>query len=271
MKRTALLFCLLACTTQLQAQPVAPPPGAARGATARPPRYVDPAPYDVNDHTGWQSMFDGKTLKGWNGPMESWRVENGSIVSTQSAVNPQGSVYLYWGTTPLKDFEFKTEIKLEGQGANSGVQFRAQMLGKTDKKNSEWESIGYQADWDYVNGQTGALIECCAGPRRGRPPRPFKASMGQIIRVTDDDLKPVLIGFTGDPAALKASVHVGDWNELHIIARGRFMLYFLNGKLMSEVVEDSSKLMDSGMLAIQLEGQGDTKVSYRNLWLKTLP
>ena len=275
MKRIALLVCLLACAGTVQAQP--PQGGAAQGATApgaaagRAPRYVDPQPYNFNDHAGWQSMFDGKTLKGWEGPMDVWRVEDGAIVSSSTAANPNGSVYLYWGGGDLKNFEFKTEIKLEGEGANSGVQFRAQLLGKTDKKNSEWESIGYQADYDYVNTQTGALIECCAGPRRGRPPRPFKASMGQIIRVTDDDLKPVLIGSTGDPAALKASVHTGDWNELHIIIRGRFMLYFLNGKLMSEVIEDSSKFVDGGRLSIQLEGRGDTKVSYRTLWLKTLP
>src|SRR5581483_10024982 len=141
------MFCLLASTTLVQAQPAPGPGGAApqgaRGAPGAPgapaagraPRYVEPQPYDFNDHTGWQSMFDGKTLKGWNGPMESWRVENGAIVSSQTAANPQGSVYLYYGTTPLKDFEFKTEIKLEGEGGNSGVQFRAQMLGKTDKKN----------------------------------------------------------------------------------------------------------------------------------------
>ena len=276
MKGTALLVCLFAVSGVAQAQP-APAGGAANPAGARPaaagraPRYVEPVPYAFNDHAGWQPMFDGKTLKGWEGPMDVWRVENGAIVSSSTAANPNGSVYLYWGGGDLKDFEFKTEIKLEGEGANSGVQFRAQMLGKTEKKNSEWESIGYQADYDYVNTQTGALIECCAGPRRGRPPRPFKASMGQVIRVTDDDLKPVLLGSTGDPAALKASVHVGDWNELHIVVRGRFMLYFLNGRLMSEVIEDSSKLMDHGRLAIQLEGRGDTKVSYRNLWLKTLP
>ena len=128
MRRNALLVGLLACTTQLHTQSTPGAAGARQGgpgAAARPPRYIESAPYDFNDHAGWQSMFDGTTLKGWQGPMDLWRVENGSIVSASTAANPNGSAYLVWGGGDLKNFEFKTEIKLEGQGANSGVQFRA--------------------------------------------------------------------------------------------------------------------------------------------------
>ena len=267
-KRAFLIFCILAGTVAAQAQPAPAGPGATR-----PPRYVDPAPYDFNDHAGWQSMFDGKTLNGWQGPMDLWRVENGSIVTSSTAANPNGSVYLFWGGGELKNFEFKTEIKLEGEGANSGIQFRAKRLGKTEKKNSEWESRGYQADYDYVNEQTGALIECCSGPRRGVPPRPFKASIGMVLRaaLTDTD-KPTLIGTLGDPAELKKFIHVGDWNEIHLIARGNVMMYLINGHLMSVFLDDNPTMfVDSGELAIQLEGRGDEKVSFRNLWLKKLP
>jgi hypothetical protein len=274
MKRIALVISLLTCAVQLHGQST-PAPGAAptAGAAPRPPRYIAPAPYDFNDHNGWQSLFDGSTLKGWEGPMDLWRVEDGSIVTSSTAAHPNGSVYLRWGGGDLKDFEFKTEIKLEGEGANSGVQFRAQMLGKTEKKNSEWESFGYQADYDYPNEQTGALIECCSGPRRGPSPRPFKASMGTVVRETASDPdKPNLIGAFGDPAELKKSVHTGDWNQLHIIVRGTTMMYLLNGRLMSVFIDDNpSRYLDHGALFIQLEGRGDTKVSFRNIWLKKLP
>jgi hypothetical protein len=275
MKKAALLISLLFSAAQLYGQPPLPsgaaPPSGAPGA--RPPRYIPPAPYDFDDHQGWTSLFDGKTLKGWEGPLDEWRTENGSIVSSSSAEHPQGSAYLTWAGGDVKDFEFKTEIKVEGQGANSGVQFRAQMLGKTEKKNSEWETFGYQADWDYVNEQTGALIECCSGPRRGPSPRPFKASMGQVVRegVSDPD-KPVLIASFGDPQELKNSIHTGDWNQLHIIARGNTMMYFINGRLMSVFIDDNPKrFIEQGKIQLQLEGRGDTKVSFRDIWLKQLP
>jgi hypothetical protein len=289
LKSIALAACLLACSSFAFAQQppatagAAPRAGAqasrvagAAGAPARPPRYVEPTPYNFNDHEGWISMFDGRTLNGWEGPMEVWRVEDGAIVSSDTANNPtpNGSVYLFWKGKDggdLKDFEFKTEIKLEGERANSGVQFRAQLLGKTEKKNSEWESFGYQADMDYANVQTGALIECCSGPRRGPRPRPFKASMGMSLRTADTaDGKPSLLGTIGDAAELKKTIHVGDWNQLHIVVRGHTMFYYMNGHLMSAVVDDNpARFLSHGRLAIQLEGGGDRKVSYRNMWLKT--
>lgn len=266
--KPALLAVCLLCPALAAAQ---------KAPASRPPRYIEPTPFNFADHEGWSSMFDGRTLAGWEGPLDVWRVEDGAIVSSDTAENPvpNGSVYLIWKGKDggdLADFEFKTEIKLEGRQANSGVQFRAQMLGKTEKKNSEWESFGYQADMDFGNVQTGALIECCAGPRRGPAPRPFKASMGTALRTAPiASGAPSVIGTIGDPTALKASIHVGDWNQLHVIARGHSLFYFLNGVLMSTIVDDDPlRFLSHGRLAIQLEGSGDRKVSYRNLWLKTV-
>jgi hypothetical protein len=271
MKVSAMLVSLLACATQLYGQSTPAAPTAAAGA--RPPRYIASAPYNFNDHAGWVSMFDGKTLEGWKGPMDLWRAEDGAIVSSSSAEHPNDSAYLMWGGGDVKNFEFKTEIKLEGAGGNTGIQFRAQMLGKTEKKYSEWENFGYQADYDYPNVQTGALIECCSGPRRGPSPRPFKASMGTVVRETASDPdRPTIIGTFGNPDELKASIHTGDWNQLHLIVRGTTMMYFLNGRLMSVFIDDNpNRFLDHGALFLQLEGKGDIKVSFRDLWLKTLP
>jgi hypothetical protein len=277
MKRVALPFFAMAWLTGILAAQAAPPAqagaqGQARAGGARPPRYVAPSPYDFNDHAGWEPMFDGTTLKGWEGPSGIWRVEEGAIVTSQTADHQIGPVYLLWSGGDLKDFEFKTEIKLEGPGSNSGVQFRAKMLGKTDKERSEWESFGYQADYDYVNEQTGALIECCAGPRRGPSPRPVRATMGTMVRETASSDTPVLIGTIGDADALKKGIHTGDWNQLHVIVRGNTMMYILNGKLMSVFIDDNpGRAIAQGKLLLQLEGKGDEKVSYRNIWVKKLP
>src|ERR1035437_4849825 len=86
---------------------------------------------------------------------------------------------------------------------------------------SQWESRGYQADYDYTSGQTGALIECCNGPRRGVPPRPDKAPLGYVVRATlTDGPNPGADAHLGDPVELKKCINVGGWNELHLIPRG---------------------------------------------------
>ena len=289
MKRAAIVCCLLASTMIVQAQTplpsnnaspnpapgaATPVPGsnAAPGAPARPPA-PPPTPYNFNDHPGWTSMFDGKSLKGWDGPMDVWRVEDGAITASQSASNPIGSVYLYWTGGQVKDFEFKTEIKTQGEGSNSGIQFRAHRLGKTEKKNSEYESRGYQADYTDTGGAVGSIIECCNAPRRGVPPRRDSARTGNIVRAAlADGQSPTILGSLGDPAKLKKFFKQGDWNEIHLIVRGRVIQYLLNGHLMSQFIDDSPTMFnDQGEIAVQLEGRGDTKVSFRNMWIKPLP
>jgi hypothetical protein len=266
MSRILLAFGALASAAAAQPAPD-PAPATAR---ARTPRYVEPAAYDFAAHEGWQPMFDGRTLAGWEGQMDAWRVSDGAIVSASDG-SSSAPVYLFWKGA-LADFEFKTEIKLEGEKANSGVQFRAQMLGKTEKPNSEWESFGYQADFDFANSQTGALIECCAGPRRGPSPRPYRAGMGLALHVAGSAAGGTILGAIATRAELERSIKVGDWNQLHIVARGHTMIYYLNGRLMSVVTDDDpQRFMASGRLAIQLEGSGARKVSYRGLWLKVRP
>jgi hypothetical protein len=237
-------------------------------------RYVEPDPIDFNDHVGWIQIFDGASLKGWDGPTDLWRVENGNIVVESKDNPPTGPTYLLWRGGQPKDFELKLEVKLEGAAANSGVQFRATMLGEVPgNRMSKWETRGYQADIDNMNSNSGALIECCAGPRRGMPPRPDRAFRGQVVRTAlGDGQKPTLLATFDDPDKLKDFWKVGDWNQLHLIARGRTMMFFINGRLMSVLVDDHPTMfVDHGILAIQLEGRGNNKASFRNLWLKNLP
>ena len=189
---------------------------------------------------------------------------------------PTGSTYLIWQGGEPKDFEFKFEVKLEGAGANSGTQFRAFLLGEVaGNPKSKWETRGYQADFDNANSNTGALIECCSGSQRadvGRP-RPDRAFRGQVVRTAlGEGRNPALLATFSDPDTLKGYWKVGDWNQMHLIARGRTMMFFINGHLMSVLIDDhSTKFLDHGVIAIQLEGRGDNKASFRNLWLKNLP
>lgn len=277
---TAMQSTLPPMTVMAPGRAVAPPilpttPGEIPWPSAAAPpapqgsgRYVEPSAIDFNDHAGWLQLFDGASLKGWDGPAE-WHVQDGTI-----RVHSTSPTYLIWQGGEPKDFEFNGEVKLEGANANSGVQFRATMLGEVPgNRISRWETRGYQADIDNMNSNTGALIECCAGPRRGVPPRPDRAFRGQVVRTAvGGGLKPTLLAAFDDPDKLKAFWKAGDWNQLHLIARGRTMMFFINGRLMSVLIDDHPKMfVDHGVLALQLEGRGDNTAYFRNLWLKNLP
>src|SRR5262245_35360201 len=98
-----------------------------------------PAP---KDDPSFQSIFDGKTMKGWEGD-NHWRVENGALVGQTTQENSlKQNTFLIWKGGVTKDFELKLEYRLSEQG-NSGIQYRSESIA--DRK---FGLRGYQADID---------------------------------------------------------------------------------------------------------------------------
>jgi Domain of Unknown Function (DUF1080) len=266
MSGRALLFVALslAAAIYLFAQAAPPKPPASRG-------FRQPDPIDFDDHTGWQSMFDGASLKDWDGSPDVWRVENGAITGESSPEKPAGTTYIIWQGGEPKDFELKAEIKLEGNSANSGIQYRSartsagQVQGgpTPSAKFAKWNLKGYQADFDFANRYSGQLYE------QGTP-RGIIAWRGQVVRA-ERGKNPRLLSMLGDPDALKSYIRIGDWNQMHIIARGNTMIHMLNGHVMAIFIdEDPTMSASQGVVGLQIEGGGNVKISFRNLWLKNL-
>jgi hypothetical protein len=44
-------------------------------------QFTEPNPLDFNDHEGYLSIFDGKTVDGWDGNPKFWRVDDGAMVA----------------------------------------------------------------------------------------------------------------------------------------------------------------------------------------------
>src|SRR5437879_5277771 len=88
------------------------------------------------------SLFDGKTLAGWEGDTEkTWKVEDGAIVGgSLDTVVPRNEFLCT--TKSYENFELKVTFKLTGDKAkaNAGVQFRTKRIPK------HHEVSGYQAD-----------------------------------------------------------------------------------------------------------------------------
>ena len=89
-----------------------PPAGGQEGAMV----FTEPSPLDFGDQRGYVSLFDGKSLKGWDGNPKFWRVEDGAIVGESTPANPSGNSYIVYRDLVAKDFTLKFEIKIEGDG-----------------------------------------------------------------------------------------------------------------------------------------------------------
>jgi hypothetical protein len=215
--------------------------------------FSQPDPIAFDDHTGWQSIFDGQSLKDWDGNLDVWKLEGGAIVGTSMT----GTTYLIWKGGEPANFELKAEMKLEGNGLNSGIQYRSVKTGQTGAAALR----GYQADFDYAGRYTGQLYE------QGSP-RGIISWRGQVVRA-EQGKRPRLLSILGDPEELKSLIKTGDWNQVHIIARGNTLIHIINGRTMSIFIDDDPTMAAAkGLIALQIENNG--KVSFRNLWLKTL-
>src|SRR5213596_2774795 len=100
-----------------------PPPGGAAPAGRQGGfgGFKQPDPIDFNEHDGWTSLFDGKTLNGWSGD-SNWKVEDGAITVEATCEKPTGTIYLVWQGGEASDFELKLEMKGEGN-INGGIQY----------------------------------------------------------------------------------------------------------------------------------------------------
>ena len=149
------------------AQPAGTPAAGARaGGAGRGGQRGGAAPLDPADHTGFQQIFDGVSMKGWDGDPAYWRAENGSLIGQTTDANPlKENTFVIWRGGEPADFELKLEYRMSA--TNSGIQFRSTQLpqGTTTGPNpnqtvaGKWVLKGYQADIDFANQFTGMIYE----------------------------------------------------------------------------------------------------------------
>lgn len=206
--------------------------------------------------SGFRSIFDGKTLSGWDGDPEFWRVDDGALTGeTTTSKQPKQNTFLIWRGGKPANFELRLEYRLTG--FNSGIQFRSVEL-----PDIKYAMKGYQADMDGQQQFTGQIYEERA--------RGFLALRGQFTYIGEGQ-KPAVVGSLGDNAALKEFIKGDDWNNLHILARGNTLIQILNGHVMSMLIDDDTagRKMD-GLLGIQCHVGPPMKIEVRNIRIKDL-
>lgn len=174
------LICMAAVSAQQPApapagqqpapQPAGQPPAGAPGAPGqgrgRGGGFSQPDPIDFQEHDGWTSLFDGKTLNGWSGD-SNWKVEEGAIVIESTCEKPTGTVYLVWKGGEAADFELKLEMKGTGN-INGGVQYRGWIAPRPQRGGGAGRAGGPPAA-----GATPAGAAAAPGaPPAAAPPAP---------------------------------------------------------------------------------------------------
>ena len=269
--------------------PTGPPPGSPAPGSRCLGCGTAPEPVDYNDHAGWTQIFDGKTLANWDGNPEVWKVEDGAITAEHWPERRVGTTCIIWRGGEPADFELKIEVKADydvhggifyrsivgpspappatsaarGAAAGTTAAPRPQPAPPAVPSDPKWNVRGYALDWDYDPGNNGNIQD----PGAGRTDTQI-VWRGHIVR-TENGKRPRSIGTLGDRDALMKFITLGDWNQIHIIARGRQLTHIVNGHVMAMLIDDDqTALKTKGVIALQIEQYGMGRISFRNIWLK---
>lgn len=177
-------------------------------------------------------LFDGRTLAGWEGNPQVWRVEDGALTGGSLAAPLPANEFLA-STREFSDFIVRFQIKLTGTEGfvNSGFQIRSQ------RKPNTTEMIGFQCDFGDPDWW-GAIYD---ESRRNKVLSP------------------------SNMAALGPAIRRGDWNDYVIRAVGPRMTTWINGVMGTDYTETDPAIPLAGKLGIQIHSGGKAVVQVRNI------
>lgn len=193
---------------------------------------------------GWQSLFDGKSLDGWqaNENPGTWSVQDGALV-------PNGPVSHLFYTGPVanhsfKNFEFSAEV-MTTPGSNSGIYIHTRFAPDS------WPVTGYECQ--VINS---------SNPPDGQYSE--RKMTGSIYAVRN---------------TWRAPAKDNLWFEYRIRVSGKTIQTFIDGELISQYTEPpgawrakdkQGRTLSAGTFALQGHDPKSI-IRYRNLKVRLLP
>ena len=199
---------------------------------------ASPVTFAADTEEGFEPLFDGKSLAGWEGKEGVFRVEDGAIVAGSLKEKIPNNEFLC-STKRYGDFELRLKARLVGRGQNAGVQFRSQRIA------NHFEMIGYQCDMGTMQGRPiwGALYD---ESRRRK--------------------------FLAEPEheKLSAVLKTGDWNDLVIRCEGPRVQLWVNGVQTVDYTEPDGEIPRRGRFGLQIHGGEPAEAAYKDIRIKRL-
>ncbi|MCM4173439.1 DUF1080 domain-containing protein [Arenibacter sp. TNZ] len=184
------------------------------------------------------SLFNGKTFSGWEGDtISTWRIKDGTIIGGSLDNTVPHNDFLCT-KRPYANFILKLKIKLMGKEGfiNSGIQFRSKRL-----MDPSYEMTGYQADW----GEN------------------YWASLYDESRRNKTLMAP-------DSLKIQRWIKIDDWNDYEIRAENRNIRLYINGNLTVDYTEEDITIPQSGLIGLQIHGNGKAQVAFKDIFIEEL-
>lgn len=186
------------------------------------------------DDTGFTTLFDGRTLDGWEGNTKLFRVVDGAIVGGNLQERIARNEFLC-ADGEYADFELRLKFKLIGEGANAGVQIRSRRIP------NHHEMKGYQAD--LGDGWWGSLYD--------------ESRRNKVLAAANKDI-------------IKRVLKHDDWNDYTIRCQGRRIQLWINGEQTVDYTEPDEAIEQTGLIGVQIHAGKPSEAWYKDVRIKRL-
>lgn len=213
-----------------------------------------------------KSIFDGASLDGWSGDERLWSVKDGVIRGETTPETPaSGNTFLIWKGGDVSDFELRLSFRLSASN-NSGIQYRSRHITEGKKLRNKWIVRGYQHELrneENLPNVPGFIYD--EGGKRGRIILVGQKGEWQPGKKLVVQKNPLITA-----PEFKELMKVDDWNDVVIIARGRRIQHYLNGRLIMDFTDSEERALTSGVLALQLHAGKPMWAEFRDIKIADL-
>ena len=180
-------------------------------------------------------IFDGKTFEGWEGNMAYFRIEGDAVVAGNLKTKIPRNEFLCTKKS-YGDFELTLKVKVKGNGANAGIQFRSHRAANYH------EVVGYQAD--VGKGWWGKLY--------------------------DEARRRKLLAVPANEAEYNKHVKLDGWNDYRIRCAGKRIQLWINGYQTVDFIEQDNDIARDGIIGLQIHSGPPCEAWYKDLRLTDL-
>ncbi|MBI1311397.1 sulfatase-like hydrolase/transferase [bacterium] len=202
---------------------------------------------------GFVRVFDGKSLRGWEGDRKYWSVKDGALTGVTDG-SLKMNRFITWTHSTIRNFDLRVKVKVTA-GGNSGIQYRG--LSRPDLGLDI--VTGYQCDVvANVPQYNGMLYE-----ERGRR---ILSHTGEKV-IVDTDGQPWVVGQM--PLKEFAS---DEWHDFRVLVEGNHHQHWIDGHQTADLIDfDEQGRSLEGVLAVQVHVGPAMTIQYKDFRIKHLP
>lgn len=214
---------------------------------------------------GFTAIFDGISLKGWQGDPQYFRVRDGILEGGSD--QPIADATFLVLDKPYADFELRFKFRWVTPVGNSGIQFRSARIP------GNYVLAGLQANvtpitpaverYAMLYEEFGNRFELALLGQRAEITRVVAGHAGRVVRT--------VLGTTNPREAILRSIKpYPAWNEDVLIVHGNRMVHAVNGLVAFDAVDNDPLGPKRGSIGIQVYKGPAMAVQYKDMIIKPL-